>query len=74
MIVQLTMKGIDALERGQPVLECRVATPRNQRLADFTVGTEFPAELEDALCRAYQDIVGTLRFDPSVGSAVDARE
>lgn len=70
--VQLTMKGVDALDRGQPALECRVSTPRNPRLADFTAGTDFRGDLEDALCRAYQDILGTLRFDPSPASGVNA--
>lgn len=64
--VLLAKKGIDALDRGQPAVECRVSTPRNPRLVDFTVGLEFRADLEDAVCRAYQDILGTLRFMPSV--------
>ena len=63
--VLLTMRGIDALDRGQPSLECRVSTPRNPRLVDFTAGSDFAADLEDAICRAYQDILGTLRFEPS---------
>ena len=70
--VALTMRGMDALDRGQPALECRVSTPRNPRLVDFTAGTEFRADLEDAICRAYQDILGTLRFDPAPGSGVVA--
>jgi hypothetical protein len=68
--VLLAMKGADALDRGQPVLECRVSTPRNPRLVDLTAGTDFRADLEDALCRAYQDVLGTLRFDPSPNSGV----
>jgi hypothetical protein len=63
--VLLTMRGVDALERGQPSLECRVSTPRNPRLVDFTVGADFASDLEDAICRAYQDILGTLRFEPA---------
>jgi hypothetical protein len=70
--VLLTMRGMDALDRGQPALECRVSTPRNPRLVDFTAATDFAADLEDALCRAYQDILGTLRFDPSPDSGVGA--
>jgi hypothetical protein len=66
--VLLTMRGMDALDRGQPSLECRVSTPRNPRLVDFTAGADFAADLEDALCRAYQDILGTLRFEPSAGA------
>lgn len=62
--VTLTMRGTDALDRGAPALEWRVSTARNPRLADFTVAEEFPSDLEDALCRAYQDIVGTMRFAP----------
>lgn len=62
--VTLTMRGTDPLDRGTPALECRVSTARNPRLADFTVGEGFPLDLEDAICRAYQDIVGTLRFSP----------
>jgi hypothetical protein len=68
--VVLTMRGVDALDRGQPALECRVSTPRNPRLVDFTAGTDFRADLEDAVCRAYRDILGTLRFDPSSESGV----
>src|SRR5262245_50894121 len=68
--VVLTMRGVDALDRGQPALECRVSTPRNPRLVDFTAGTDFRAALEDAVCRAYRDILGTLRFDPSSDSGV----
>ena len=63
--VLLVMRGIDALDRGPPALECRVSTPRNPRLVDFTAGADFEADLEDALCRAYQDILGTLRFKPA---------
>lgn len=70
--VLLAMRGIDALDRGQPALECRVSTPRNPRLVDFTAATGFEADLEDAMCRAYQDILGTLRFDPSPDSGVDS--
>lgn len=70
--VQLTMRGVDALDRGQPALECRVSTPRNPRLVDFTVGADFRADLEDAVCRAYQDILGTLRFEPASGTGIDA--
>ena len=70
--VLLAMKGVDALDRGQPALECRVSTPRNPRLVDFVAGTEFEADLEDAVCRAYQDILGTLRFDPSPDAGVSA--
>lgn len=69
--VLLTMKGVDALDRGQPALECRVSTPRNPRLVDFTAATDFAGDLEDAICRAYQDILGTLRFDPTPGSGVN---
>ena len=69
--VLLTMRGIDALDRGQPALECRVSTPRNPRLVDFTAGTDFAADLEDAICRAYQDILGTLRFAPSSDAGLD---
>jgi hypothetical protein len=69
--VQLTMRGIDALDRGQPSLECRVSTPRNPRLVDFAAGTDFAADLEDAICRAYQDILGTLRFAPSADARLD---
>lgn len=68
--VLLTMRGMDALDRGQPALECRVSTPRNPRLVDFTAATEFEADLEDGLCRAYQDILGTLRFEPSPDAGV----
>lgn len=68
--VLLTMKGVDALDRGQPALECRVSTPRNPRLVDFTAGPEFQAELEDAVCRAYQDILGTLRFEPNAEAGI----
>jgi len=68
--VTLSKKGVEALDRGQPALECRVATPRNPRLVDFTVGTDVRGDLEDAVCRAYQDIVGTLRFEPSADSGV----
>ena len=28
------------------------------------------ADVEDAVCRAYQDILGTLRFDPSPEAGV----
>lgn len=69
--VQLAMKGVDALDRGQPALECRVSTPRNPRLLDFTAGVDFEADLEDAICRAYQDILGTLRFQPAPGSGIE---
>ena len=69
--VQLTMRGMDALERGQPALECRVSTPRNPRLVDFVAGTDFAADLEDAVCRAYQDILGTLRFAPSPAAQIE---
>jgi hypothetical protein len=69
--VVLTMRGLDALDRGQPTLECRVSTPRNPRLVDFTAGGEFAADLEDAICRAYQDILGTLRFAPSAEAKLD---
>jgi hypothetical protein len=69
--VQLTMRGIDALDRGQPALECRVSTPRNPRLVDFTAGADFRGDLEDAICRAYKDILVTLRFAPSSDSGVD---
>ncbi|HXI18598.1 MAG TPA: hypothetical protein VNM48_19715 [Chloroflexota bacterium] len=72
--VLLTKKGVEALDRGQPALECRVSTPRNPRLVDFTAGTDVRDDLEDAVCRAYQDILGTLRFDPSVESGVNAGE
>jgi hypothetical protein len=68
--VQMTMRGVDALDRGQPALECRVSTPRNPRLVDFTAGSEFRADLEDAVCRAYRDILGTLRFAPSSSAGV----
>jgi hypothetical protein len=68
--VQLTMRGVDALDRGQPALECRVSTPRNPRLVDFTAGSEFRVDLEDAVCRAYRDILGTLRFAPAPDSGV----
>ena len=40
--VLLTMRGVDALDRGQPALECRVSTPRNPRLVDFTAGDRVP--------------------------------
>lgn len=69
--VTLTLRGTEALDRGQPSLECRVSTPRNPRLVDFTVGSEFGADLEDALCRAYQDILGTLRFEPAAETGLD---
>src|SRR5207244_9113536 len=69
--VTLTMRGMDALDRGQPALECRVSTPRNPRLVDFTVGGDFAGDLEDAICRAYQDILGTLRFDPAPTAHLD---
>jgi hypothetical protein len=69
--VLLAMKGVDPLDRGQPALECRVSTPRNPRLVDFTAGADFGADLEDAICRAYQDILGTLRFEPAPGSGVE---
>ncbi|HET7767492.1 MAG TPA: hypothetical protein VFN74_01885 [Chloroflexota bacterium] len=68
--VLLAKKGVDALDRGQPALECRVSTPRNPRLVDFTVGASVREELEDAGCRAYQDILGTLKFDPAADSGV----
>jgi hypothetical protein len=68
--VLLAKKGVDALDRGQPALECRVSTPRNPRLVDFTVGTDAQVDLEDAVCRAYQDILGTLRFEPAPESGV----
>ncbi|HEU5318072.1 MAG TPA: hypothetical protein VFX49_18310, partial [Chloroflexota bacterium] len=32
--VLLAKKGVEALDRGQPALECRVSTPRNPRLVD----------------------------------------
>jgi hypothetical protein len=67
----LTMRGMDALDRGQPALECRVSTPRNPRLVDFTVGTDFAGDLEDAICRAYQDILGTLRFEPAASAHLE---
>ncbi|MGH2354942.1 MAG: hypothetical protein ACRDI2_03560 [Chloroflexota bacterium] len=69
--VLLTMRGVDALDRGQPALECRVSTPRNPRLVDFTAGTDFRGDLEDAICRAYKDILGTLRFEPAAEAGVD---
>jgi hypothetical protein len=69
--VLLSMRGIDALDRGQPALECRVSTPRNPRLVDFTAGSDFRADLEDAICRAYQDILGTLRFAPATDSGIE---
>ena len=72
--VLLTKKGVESLDRGQPALECRVSTPRNPRLVDFKAGTDVRDDLEDAVCRAYQDILGTLRFDPSVESGVNAGE
>ena len=68
--VQITTRGVDALDRGQPALECRVSTARNPRLVDFAAGTEFRADLEDALCRAYRDILGTLRLDPAEDAGV----
>ena len=68
--VLLAKKGVDALDRGQPALECRVSTPRNPRLVDFTVGASVREDLEDAVCRAYQDILGTLKFDPAPNSGV----
>jgi len=68
--VVLSMRGMDALDRGQPSLECRVSTPRNPRLVDFTAGTGFAADLEDAVCRAYQDILGTLRFEGRLEAAL----
>jgi hypothetical protein len=70
--VLLTMRGLDALDRGQPSLECRVSTPRNPRLVDFTAGTDFAIDLEDAICRAYQDILGTLRFEPSAEAHLES--
>ncbi|MGI8423856.1 MAG: hypothetical protein ACR2NO_07065 [Chloroflexota bacterium] len=70
--VMLAKKGVDALDRGQPALECRVSTPRNPRLVDFAVGTDVRAVLEDAVCRAYQDILGTLKFAPSADSGVQS--
>jgi hypothetical protein len=69
--VSLAQRGVDALDRGQPSIECRVSTARNPRLVDFTVGTEFRVDLEDALCRAYKDILGTLRFEPAPDAGVD---
>lgn len=69
--VLLTMRGIDALDRGQPALECRVSTARNPRLVDFTAATDFRAVLEDALCRAYQDILGTLKFAPKPETGIE---
>ena len=68
--VLLAKKGVDALDRGQPALECRVSTPRNPRLVDFTVGASVREDLEDGVCRAYQDILGTLKFDPAANSGV----
>jgi hypothetical protein len=68
--VALTKKGVEPLDRGQPAVECRVSTPRNPRLVDFTVGADARADVEDAVCRAYQDILGTLRFDPSPEAGV----
>ena len=68
--VMLSKKGVDALDRGQPALECRVSTPRNPRLVDFTVGMSVREEMEDAVCRAYQDILGTLKFEPAADSGV----
>ena len=68
--VTLTKKGVEALDRGQPAVECRVSTPRNPRLVDLTVGADARADVEDAVCRAYQDILGTLRFDPSPDAGV----
>ena len=68
--VMVAKKGVDALDRGQPALECRVSTPRNPRLVDFTVGASVREELEDAVCRAYQDILGTLKFEPAADSGV----
>jgi hypothetical protein len=62
--VTLGMRGLDALDRGQPSLECRAGTPRNPRLVDFVPASEMRADVEDAICRAYQDVLGTLRFDP----------
>jgi len=61
----LALRGVDRLDRGQPALECRVGTVRNPRLVDFAAGASFAADLEDALCRAYQDIVGSLRLAPA---------
>jgi hypothetical protein len=63
--VTLGMRGLDALDRGQPTLECRAGTPRNPRLVDFVPAIEMRADVEDAVCRAYQDILGTLRYDPT---------
>ena len=68
--VLLAKKGVDALDRGQPALECRVSTPRNPRLVDFTVGAGVWEDLEDAVCRAYQDILGTLKFEPAPDAGV----
>jgi hypothetical protein len=68
--VVVMKKGVDALDRGQPALECRVSTPRNPRLVDFTVGTGVREDLEDAVCRAYQDILGTLKFEPASDAGV----
>lgn len=62
--VTLGLRGLDALDRGQPALECRTGTPRNPRLVDFVPAADMRADVEDAVCRAYQDILGTLRFDP----------
>ncbi len=62
--VILSLRGLDALDRGQPALECRTGTPRNPRLVDFVAGSDIRLDIEDAICRAYQDILGTLRFDP----------
>ena len=68
--VLLAKKGVDALDRGQPALECRVSTPRNPRLVEFTVGAGVREDLEDGVCRAYQDILGTLKFDPAPNAGV----
>ena len=43
----------------------------NDALVDFAAGADFRADLEDAICRAYQDILGTLRFDPSPEARVE---
>jgi hypothetical protein len=68
--VQITTRGVEALDRGQPALECRVSTARNPRLVDFAAGLDFRSELEDAVCRAYRDILGTLRLAPAPDSGV----
>ena len=70
--VILSLRGLDALDRGQPALECRTGTPRNPRLVDFVAGSDIRLDIEDAICRAYQDILGTLRFDPIAPDLRDA--